>query len=100
MTLNLYRRHRRGCKAGHPEEFHSGEFDEKKKGWKRCACPIFVSGTLGGLGKRQNTGQWEWAPAKAFAVALEKAGSWTGAPPPPPPLPDQPAKSQRMTIAD
>ena len=37
MALNHYRRHRRDCKAGHPEESRSGEFDELKKGWKRCS---------------------------------------------------------------
>jgi hypothetical protein len=41
MALNLYRRHRRDCKAGHPEEHLSSEFDERKKGWRRCDCPIF-----------------------------------------------------------
>jgi hypothetical protein len=63
MALSLYRRHRRDCKAGHPEEFHSGEFDERKKGWKRCACPIFASGTLSGRAGRRSTGQWEWKEA-------------------------------------
>jgi hypothetical protein len=31
--LNLYRRRRQECKAGHPEESRSGEFEERKKGW-------------------------------------------------------------------
>jgi len=35
MALNLYRRHRRECKAGHPEQSFSSEFEERKKGWKR-----------------------------------------------------------------
>jgi hypothetical protein len=35
MPLNLYRRHRQDCEAGYPEESRSGEFDERKKGWKR-----------------------------------------------------------------
>ena len=73
MVLTLYRRHRRECKAGHPEEFHSGEFEERKKGWKRCACPIFASGTLAGRSRRQSTGQWEWDDAKAIAEAWERA---------------------------
>jgi hypothetical protein len=45
--LSLYRRHRRECKFGYPEDSRTGEFDERKKGWRRCNCPIFVSGTLG-----------------------------------------------------
>jgi choline dehydrogenase-like flavoprotein len=36
MGLSRYRRHRRDCKTGHPEESRSGEFEERKKGWKRC----------------------------------------------------------------
>jgi hypothetical protein len=50
VAINLYRRHRLDCEAGHPEEFRSGEFEERKKGWKRCACVIFASGTLVGEG--------------------------------------------------
>ena len=43
MPLNLYRRHRQECEAGHPEELRSGEFEERKKGLKR-SCHIFASG--------------------------------------------------------
>ena len=99
MTLSLYRRHRRDCKAGHPEEFHSGEFDERKKGWKRCACPIFASGTLSGR-SRQSTGRWEWNDAKAIAQAWERAGAWDGAPSLPAAIPKEPANPQRISIAD
>ena len=99
MTLSLYRRHRRDCKAGHPEEFHSGEFDERKKGWKRCACPIFASGTLSGR-SRQSTGRWEWNDAKAIAQAWERAGAWDGAPSLPAAIPKEPADPQRISIAD
>src|ERR1035438_3284940 len=76
MALSLYRRHRRDCKSRHPEEFRSGEFDERKKGWKRCDCPIFASGTLTGRFRRQSTGTWDWDTAKAVLEALDKAGSW------------------------
>lgn len=78
MALNLYRRHRRDCKAGHLEELLSSEFDERKKGWKRCECPIFASGTLAKLYRRQSTGQWEWANAKTVTASWEAAGSWDG----------------------
>ena len=98
MALNLYRRHRRDCKAAHPEEFRSGEFDERKKGWKRCSCPIFASGTLQGKFKRQTTGQWEWTPAKAVVAELEKAGSWGGQVMIPEPLPEF-TKPHRATVA-
>jgi CheR methyltransferase, all-alpha domain len=46
MPMNLYRRHRQDCEAGRQAEFRSGEFEEHKKGWKRCACHIFASGTI------------------------------------------------------
>ena len=39
MALNLYRRHRRDCKAGHPEESRSGEFDERKKWLEALQLP-------------------------------------------------------------
>ncbi|MCU1259589.1 MAG: hypothetical protein JWO80_2474, partial [Bryobacterales bacterium] len=52
VALNLYRRHRQECEAGHPTESRSGEFEERKKGWKRCACMIFASGTIAGKFKR------------------------------------------------
>jgi integrase len=100
MPLSLYRRHRRDCKSGHPEEFHSGEFDERKKGWKRCACPIFASGTLAGRSRRQSTGKWEWDDAKVIAGVWEQAGTWNGAPPPATPAPDKPLTPQRITIAE
>src|SRR5580658_2420846 len=96
MGLNLYRRHRRDCKAGHPEEHLSSEFDERKKGWKRCECPIFVSGTLAKLYRRQSTGKWEWEDAKAAIAALDASGSWTGeVTPKPEPIPEKPAPHRK-----
>jgi integrase len=77
--LALYRRHRRECKAGHLEDSRSSEYDERKKGWKRCDCPVIASGSLAKKFRRQTTGQWEWEPARAAAVQWEAAGSW-GAP--------------------
>jgi integrase/recombinase XerD len=84
VALNLYRRHRRDCLGGHPEDLKSGEFEERRKTWKRCSCPIFVSGTLQRKFHRQSTAQWEWEDAKATAREIEDAGSWDGAPPIPP----------------
>jgi integrase/recombinase XerD len=99
MALNLYRRHRRDCKAGHPEDSKSSDLDERRKGWKRCECPIFVTGSLQGKFRRQSTGKWEWSDAKAVAESLETAGTFSGAtvstPPPP-----QPVERIRITIAD
>ncbi len=97
MSLNLYRRHRRDCSAGHAEESRSGELEERKKNWKRCNCPIFASGTLRKRFRRQTTGQWEWGEAKAIAGQWETKRSWTGEVTVPELLPE-PAKSQRTTI--
>lgn len=76
MPLALYRRHRRDCKAGHREEFRSSEYDERKKDWKRCECPIFLSGTLARTFRRVNTGRWEWNAARAIALEREVQGTW------------------------
>src|SRR3954451_2577316 len=73
--LSLYRRHRKYCEAERPEESRSGEFEERKKGWKRCACLIFASGTLGGKFSRKCTGKADWAEAKAVTDAWERAGT-------------------------
>ena len=76
MALALYRRHRRECKAGHPHQFRSSEFEERKRGWKRCECPIVVAGTLNKKFLRQSTNKWEWDDARAVAAAIETSGSW------------------------
>lgn len=80
MPLILYRRHRKQCEARYPEDFMSGEFDETRRGWKKCACLIHISGTLGGKFKRRQTGKSNWDEAKAVAALLEKAESWDGDP--------------------
>ena len=53
MALKLYRRHRKECEGGHPEDSRSGEFEEGRRGWKKCACLIHASGTLGGTFNRK-----------------------------------------------
>lgn len=77
MALALYRRHRRECKALRTHNSRTSEYEERKKGWKRCDCPIFVSGTLQKTFKRQSTGEWEWAAAALAARAKEAEGFWT-----------------------
>lgn len=84
MAVHLYRRHRPGCEGGHSAEFRSGEFDERKKGWKRCGCVIFVSGTLGGKFSRKATGTADWTEAHRLADKYINADSWTGTPKPEP----------------
>ncbi len=97
MPLTLYRRHRTECEGGHPEDSRSGEFEEGRRGWKKCACLIHVSGTLGGKSSRKQTGKSKWDEAKAVVAVWEKAQSWVGEVTLPEPLPD-PAQRQRVTI--
>jgi integrase len=74
--LALYRRHRQNCKGNHKHNSRSSEYDERKKGWSRCECPIFASGTLDKVAKRQNTGQWEWERARLITAKWETFGRW------------------------
>ena len=78
MALKLYRRHRRECEGGHPEDARSGEFEEGRRGWKKCACLIHVSGTLGGKFNRRQTAKSDWGEAKALVASWEKADGWDG----------------------
>ncbi len=78
MALKLYRRHRKECEGAHPEDTRTGEFEEGRRGWKKCGCLIHVSGTLGGKFSRKQTGKADWDEAKALVALWEKAGSWDG----------------------
>lgn len=78
MALKLYRRHRKECEGGHPEDSRSGEFEEGRRGWKRCSCLIHASGTLDGKFKRQQTGKVHWDDATATAAEWQTAKSWSG----------------------
>ncbi len=99
MALNLYRRHRRDCKAAHPEEYLSSEFEERKRSWKRCECPIFASGTLGDRYREKSTGAWEWAHAKGVAAMWDATDSWDGkVAPKREPIPD-PAQPKRIGVS-
>lgn len=98
MALHLYRRRRRDCKSGQPEDSLSSELDERKKGWKRCDCPLTASGTLASRYQRQSTKQWEWEPARAVVARWEANRSWAAAPAY---LPAQTAPAApRVTIAE
>ncbi|MGA2598182.1 MAG: hypothetical protein ABSH09_14470 [Bryobacteraceae bacterium] len=78
MALILYRRHRKECEARYAEDLRSGEFDEGRRGWKKCGCLIHVSGTLGGKFKRKQTGKTKWEEARAVAAVWENAQTWDG----------------------
>jgi integrase len=103
MALKLYRRHRKECEGGHPEDSRSGEFEEGRRGWKRCSCLIHASGTLGGKFKRQQTGKVHWEEAQALVAKWETTQSWTGglAAPRAEVAPEVPQKEEtRTTITD
>jgi len=69
LALKLYRRHRLECEAELPEDARTGEVDERRRGWKKCACLIHASGTLNGHFSRKQTGKTDWDEAKAVAAA-------------------------------
>jgi integrase len=72
MSINLYRRHRPECEGGHEKDSRSGEFEERKKSWKRCDCQVFASGTLGRKFSRHCTEKTDWDEARAVAALWEK----------------------------
>ena len=78
MPLTLYRRHRSECEGSHAEDSRSGQFEEGRRGWKKCACLIHVSGTLGRRFSRKQTGKSDWDEAKAIAAVWEAVQSWDG----------------------
>jgi hypothetical protein len=69
MALHLYRRHRRDCTGGHTEDSRSGDFEERRKGWRQCECLIYVSGTPAGKFSRQPNEKTTWEDARAFVRA-------------------------------
>ena len=98
--LNLYRRHRRECESRHAEESRSGEVEERKKGWKKCQCPIFASGSLAGKFRRTSTAARDWDEAKATAANWEQAGSWDAKPIATPPRARLEPEPKRTTIQE
>ena len=74
--LNLYRRHRQDFEAGRRKLPYRGK-EERKKGWKRCACLIFASGTLPEFGRR-STFLTDWEQAKNLTCPAGPLGQGTG----------------------
>jgi hypothetical protein len=84
MSLSLYRRHSRvpgKCAGGHQPDSQTYESDERRRAWKRCSCPIYASGTIGGQFRRGNTKRVVWVEAKVVAAGWESAGAWPAAAP-------------------
>src|ERR1039458_8511715 len=76
MRLNLHRRHSEHCTGGHPAFKRSYEADELRRKLKKCFCPIYASGTLGGTFRCKNTERTDWDEAKTVVAAWEQAGAW------------------------
>ncbi len=107
MALRLYRRHRKECEGSHREGSFTGEFEEGRRGWKKCGCLIHASGTLGRKFNRKQTGKSDWDEAKAVAAVWEEADSWDGKAKPEPAPPLKPATQEagkstpaRVTIVE
>jgi integrase len=100
MALKLYRRHRKECEGGHPEDSRSGEFEEGRRGWKKCACLIHAAGTLGGKFNRRQTGKSDWDQAKALIAGWEMVDTWDGKAVPPPPEPPPVSAPARISISE
>ena len=73
MALNLYRRHGSTFAGKQALLEMSYESDESRRSWRKCLCPIYASGTIGGKFKRKNTEQVEWSHAKAVAAEWDKS---------------------------
>lgn len=78
MALNVYRRHGSHSPGGRVLHEMTYEADELRRTWKKCSCPIYASGTLGGKFKRKNTERTAWLDAKAIVGDWECAASWGG----------------------
>src|ERR1017187_3228604 len=101
MRLNLHRRHSEHCTGGHPAFKRSYEADELRRKLKKCFCPIYASGTLGGTFRRKNTERTDWDEAKTVVAAWEQAGAWEPPVAPPQaalPVPAETADPERFTI--
>ena len=112
----LHRRHTSACIEKRPRHERTHEFDEQRRGFRRCRCPIQCEGPVPSLGfVRRSTGATTWAAARAVVESWigEGAVSRTGQmlqapaaplehalalqPEPPPTLP--PPADVKVTIA-
>ena len=79
MALQMCRRHRGGCEGKHAEDTRSGELKEGFRKWKRCKCPIHVSGTFSGKFNRGSTERKTWEDARGVESAKSCRAKLTAA---------------------
>jgi integrase len=89
VALNYHRRHGLNCPGNHPAGTYTSEPEERKKGWARCQCPIYASGSLDRVARRLATKQTDWQAARAVTAPYLAANSWN-LPDTPPPTPQPP----------
>ena len=81
MSLSLYRRHARipgKCSGGHQPDAQTYESDERRRAWKRCSCPIYASGTIGGAGPASDpVGVTTAAASVPPSAPADVNASWT-----------------------
>lgn len=100
MALNLYRRHGSHCAGGRALYDRTYEPDELRRGWRKCACPIYASGTLAGRFRRKNTEAVGWAEAKATVAEWQRAGAWDASVAYPTSVPPADGGPQRITVTE
>jgi hypothetical protein len=54
---NCIARHRKECEGGYPEDSRTGQFEEARRGWRKCSCLIHAVETLGAKFSRRQTGK-------------------------------------------
>jgi integrase len=87
VALNFHRRHSANCEGKHTEKSYTAQAEERKKGWVRCHCLIYASGSLGRVARRMATKTADWQAATQIMAPYIAANSWTLDSPPPSPLP-------------
>ncbi len=76
MPLTLYRRHTSKCTQHRARHERTYEGVERRRGFKKCSCPIHIEGRLGDVFSRKTTGTNAWEEARRIASVLESAVSW------------------------
>src|SRR5947209_19763963 len=76
VALNYHRRHGLNCVGKHAAGTYSSEPEERKKGWARCRCLIYASGSLNRVARRFATKQADWQAAAQLMAPYIAANSW------------------------